>query len=145
MFLAHSNSVNNESGSKSVCFLALNAKYKSRLNYFINITFQHENNLTLYCSQNYDPHPCKECTTPPRSKNPIRVRWVCCMTEPINFQTYPWRRECPTIQWCLGNTFTCILLTSTNDVKNQKAIATRNSTQATARTIIQLTELTRQP
>ena len=41
----------------SVCFLAVDAKYKSRLDYSINITFQHENNLTLYCVQNYYPHP----------------------------------------------------------------------------------------
>ena len=34
----------------SVCFLALDAKYKSRLNHSINITFQHEINLTLYCA-----------------------------------------------------------------------------------------------
>ena len=41
---------------KSVCFLPLDAKYKSGLNYSINITFQHENNLTLFCAQNYYPH-----------------------------------------------------------------------------------------
>ena len=62
------------------------------------------------------------------------------MTQPINFRTYPWRLECPTIQFCQGNTFTYIFLKGTNDLKNLRASATRNKTQAAAKTIIQLTE-----
>ena len=67
------------------------------------------------------------------------------MTEPINFRTYPWRLESPTIQWCQGNTFTYILLNITNDLKNLRASATRNRTQAAVKTIIQLIELTSLP
>ena len=46
--------------------------------------------------------------------------------------------ECLTIQWCQGNTFTYILLKGIDDVKNLRASATRNRTQAAAKTIIQL-------
>ena len=158
----------------------------------------------------------KRRTTPPGSKSPIRVRRVCCMTQPISFRTYPWRlqyssqivetgaiclefspnflhsrftplfslkcatrlpqcwaerilehwNDCKpkstlgggggnhtsvsrfvtriveylTIQWCQGNTFTYILLKGINDLKNLRASATRNRTQAAAKTIIQLSE-----
>ena len=152
-------------------------------------------------------------TTPPGSISPIRVRRVCCMTQPISFRTYPWRLqyssqivetgaiclefspnffhashlcshlnvpvafpnversvfwstemtanpnqhwggknhtsvsrfvtrivEYLTIQWCQGNTFTYILLKGINDLKNLRASATRNRTQAAAKTIIQLSK-----
>ena len=72
----------------------------------------------ILCTKLLSP-PMKACTTPPGSKNPIRVRWVC-VEERV--ATYPWRLECPTIQWCLGNTFTYILLKSTNDLKNLRAV-----------------------
>ena len=111
----------------------------SPLNYLINITFQYENSLKLYSDQNYYPHPWKVDHTT-GSKDTIRVRWVCCMTENINFRTYPWSLECPTVQWCQGNTYTYILLKSTNDLKNLRASATRNKTQGAAKTIIQLTD-----
>ena len=32
-------------------------------------------------------------TTPPGFKSPIRVRKVCCMTQPIDFRTYPRRLQ----------------------------------------------------
>ena len=68
------------------------------------------------------------------------------MTEPTNFRTYPWRLECPTIQWCQGKTHSPgILLKITNDLKNLRAIATRKRSQTDTKTTIVVIEATISP